>query len=164
MEYLGVPKPCPGKEPEYERRHRISGLGIFFAVVIPIAAAAVAGWWVWKNWAGRGFGQIRLGEQCTLPSPLFLWFRGLMTIPLTATFDGQAPYIKYPVMAVSAIVAVGMTLPTLASSLWNWVTNLVRRSRTTRYTTRSSFARESGYAAVDEDEGELLGDESDEEV
>jgi len=39
------------------------------------------------------------------------------------------------------------------------------RGRTARFTTRDSFARGRGdYAIVDEDEGELLGEESDEEV
>jgi hypothetical protein len=34
-----------------------------------------------------------------------------------------------------------------------------------RYTSRSSFARGRGdYAVVDDDEGELLGEDSDEEV
>lgn len=33
-----------------------------------------------------------------------------------------------------------------------------------RYTTRSSFARGASYEPVDDDEGELLGDDSEEEV
>jgi hypothetical protein len=42
---------------------------------------------------------------------------------------------------------------------------LVGRGSGRRFTTRYSFARGRGdYAIVDEDEGELLGDESDEEV
>ncbi|KAI9729782.1 MAG: vacuolar protein sorting/targeting protein PEP1 [Claussenomyces sp. TS43310] len=144
MEYLGQPKPCPGKEDEFERQRGLSSVSLFFAIVVPIAAAAGVGWWVWKNWAGRGFGQIRLGEQ--------------------ATFDDQAPYIKYPVMVVSAVVAVGIALPSLAGSLWNGTIKLFRRGRPARFTTRSSFTRDASYTAVDEDEGELLGEESDEEV
>jgi hypothetical protein len=43
--------------------------------------------------------------------------------------------------------------------------NLIGQGRSRRFTTRDSFARGRGdYAIVDEDEGELLGDESDEEV
>jgi hypothetical protein len=81
-----------------------------------------------------------------------------------ATFDEQAPYIKYPVLAISAIVAVIITLPTLASSAWRAVSGLFSLGETARFTTRSSFARGANYAPVDEDEGELLGEESDEEV
>lgn len=36
--------------------------------------------------------------------------------------------------------------------------------RNKRFTTRRSFARTADYEAVDDDEGELLGEESDEEV
>jgi hypothetical protein len=81
-----------------------------------------------------------------------------------STFDEQAPYIKYPVLAISAIVAVIITLPTLASSGWRAVSGLFSRGRTARFTTRSSFARGANYTPVDEDEGELLGEDSDEEV
>jgi hypothetical protein len=43
--------------------------------------------------------------------------------------------------------------------------NVLGKGRSRRFTTRDSFARGRGdYAIVDEDEGELLGDESDEEV
>ncbi|EHL02394.1 putative Vacuolar protein sorting/targeting protein 10 [Glarea lozoyensis 74030] len=121
-----------------------SGVGIFFAIIIPIAVAAGVGWYVWRNWASK-FGQIRLGEQ--------------------SSFDGEAPYIKYPVLVVAGIVAVVQALPLLVSSLWRSASTALGRSRPARFTTRDSFARGRGdYAVVDEDEGELLGDESDEEV
>jgi hypothetical protein len=81
-----------------------------------------------------------------------------------STFDEEAPYIKYPVLAISAIVAVIITIPTLASSAWRAVSGLFGRGRMARFTTRSSFARGANYAPVDEDEGELLGEDSDEEV
>lgn len=67
-------------------------------------------------------------------------------------------------LAISAVVAVIITLPTLALSAWRAVSGLFGRSRTARFTTRSSFARGANYAPVDEDEGELLGEDSDEEV
>jgi hypothetical protein len=42
---------------------------------------------------------------------------------------------------------------------------MLSRGGSKRFTTRDSFARGRGdYAVVDDDEGELLGDESDEEV
>jgi hypothetical protein len=83
---------------------------------------------------------------------------------VASTFDEQAPYIKYPVIAISAIVAVIITLPALASSAWQTVSRILSRSKTARFTTRSSFARGANYAPVDEDEGELLGEDSDEDV
>ncbi|KAI1435015.1 hypothetical protein GGR50DRAFT_658905 [Xylaria sp. CBS 124048] len=152
--------PCPGHEEEFKKKHGVSGVAIFFAVVIPILIAALAGWWVYSNWQGK-FGQIRLGEQ--------------------STFDNDAPWIKYPVVAISAIVAVVGALPLLISSAWRTARSTfsglvgrggsggrygwVRSGGPRRFTTRDSFARGRGdYAIVDEDEGELLGDDSDDEI
>ncbi|KAI0815655.1 hypothetical protein GGR55DRAFT_355937 [Xylaria sp. FL0064] len=152
--------PCPGHEEEFEKKHGVSGVVIFFAVVIPIAFAAAVGWWVYNNWQGK-FGQIRLGEQSGL--------------------DNDAPWVKYPVIAVSAIVAVIGALPLVASSVWRTVSSTVTRlsgrgngggrhswlrsNGLRRFTTRDSFSRGRGdYAIVDDDEGELLGDDSDDEA
>lgn len=155
-----TPHPCPGHEEEFERKRGVSGVGLFFAIIIPISLAAAAGWWVYRNWRGK-FGQIRLGEQ--------------------NGFGSDAPWVKYPVIAVSGVVAVVGALPLLAGSLWRVVSSAWDRARSgrdgggrydwlrgnsqRRFTTRDSFARGRGdYAIVDEDEGELLGDDSDEEV
>ncbi|KAI0204673.1 hypothetical protein F4808DRAFT_306358 [Astrocystis sublimbata] len=155
--------PCPGHEEEFEKKHGVSGVVIFFAVVVPITVAALVGWWVYNNWQAQfgQFGQIRLGEQSGL--------------------DSDAPWVKYPVIVVSAVVAVVGALPLVASSIWRTVSSTYRRfsgrgesggrygwlssSGPRRFTTRDSFARGRGdYAIVDEDEGELLGDASDDEV
>ncbi|KAI1479859.1 Oligoxyloglucan reducing end-specific cellobiohydrolase [Daldinia eschscholtzii] len=149
--------PCPGHEEEFEKARGISGVGIFFAVVIPIGVASAVGWWVYRNWQSK-FGQIRLGEQSSL--------------------DSDSPWVKYPVVAVSAVVAVAGALPLLVGSLWRTVKEKVRGrgdsggryswlqgGNQRRYTTRDSFARGRGdYAIVDEDEGELLGDDSDDDA
>jgi len=141
---ISVAHPCPGFEDNFGKRHGPSGWAILFAIIIPIAVASAVGYWVWKNWANK-FGQIRLGEQ--------------------SSFDGEAPWVKYPVMVVAGLVAVLQALPLLAASLWRSVSSALGRSSSTRFTTRDSFARGRGdYAVVDEDEGELLGEESDEEV
>jgi hypothetical protein len=165
-----APKICPGKEKEFEEKYGTSGVTIFFAVTIPFALAAAAGWWVWRNWNGK-FGQIRLGEQGS------------------SAFDSDRPWVKYPVIALSAVVAVIGALPVVATSLWRAARGVADRwglggtggrgawSRlggsggrfanggTRRFTTRDSFARGSGdYAIVDDDEGELLGEDSDEEL
>jgi hypothetical protein len=139
----GEDHPCPGKEGDYKKEKHVSGVAIFFAVILPIAAAAGIGYWVYNNWTSN-FGQIRLGEA--------------------SSFSDQAPYVKYPVMAISAVAALALALPGLASALWHEINKLLGRSTRGRFTTRSSFARDSEYAAVDEDEGELLGEDSDEDV
>ncbi|KAI9838651.1 MAG: hypothetical protein M1819_004965 [Sarea resinae] len=161
LEFSGQSIACPGREKEYKKKRKgISGVGLFFAITMPICAAAAVGWWVWRNWDGK-FGRIHLGDTAS-----------------GAGFDGTNPLIRWPVVAVSGLVAVVATLPLLASSLWRSVAGLFGRGGSgggygaiggggagRRYTTRSSFARGRGdYAVVDEDEGELLGDESDEEV
>ncbi|KAJ2987123.1 hypothetical protein NUW58_g4677 [Xylaria curta] len=152
--------PCPGHEEEFNKQHGVSGIAIFFAVVVPIVVAGLVGWWVYSNWQGK-FGQIRLGEQSSL--------------------DNDSPWVKYPVIAVSAVVAVIGALPLVASSVWRTVSSTftrlrgrgdsggryswLRSSGPRRFTTRDSFARGRGdYAIVDEDEGELLGDDSDDEA
>jgi len=154
MDYTSRKHPCPGKEDEFNKKHGISGAGLFFAIVIPIAAAAGAGYWVWKNWDGK-FGQIRLGDNGGGG--------------LAGAFDGEAPWIKYPVMALSGIIAVIAALPMVVGSVWKAVSTRLGRggsrgSYARPYTSRSSFQRGRGdYSVVDEDEGELLGD-SDEDL
>lgn len=159
------PKACPGKESEYEERHRISGVGLFFAITIPIAFAGAAGWWVWRNWSGK-FGQIRLGDTSG-PG-----FGG-------GAFESDSPFVRYPVIALSAAVAVAGAIPLVVAALWRSGVAAVDRLRygdggsfsrlagggARPFTTRDSFARGRGdYATVDDDEGELLGEDSDEEV
>lgn len=165
--------PCPGHEKEFEQRHSgPGGFVIFLIILLSFGGAGAVGWWVFRRWeAGGSFGQIRLGEH---PSD-----GGLL--------DADSPWIRYPVVAVSAAVAVVGALPILASALWRTATSAAERwgfsggagrgaygalglggggSRgPRRFTTRDSFARGTGdYAGLDEDEGELLGEDSDEEI
>jgi hypothetical protein len=155
---------CPGHDDEFSKKHGPSAWGIFFAVAIPIVVATGVGYWVWKNWANK-FGQIRLGEQ----GMFFPHFHIICFYAFTdynpASFDSEAPYIKYPVLVIAAVVAVAQAVPLLVSSLWRSASSMLSRGGSKRFTTRDSFARGRGdYAVVDDDEGELLGDESDEEV
>lgn len=137
--------PCPGFEEDFEKKHGISGFGIFLAVVIPFAAASGIGYYVWKNWDGK-FGRIRLGDS-------------------GGGFDSEAPWVKWPVAAISGLVAVVAAIPLLIGSLWRFVAGRMGGYGGRTYTSRSSFARGRGdYAVVDPDEGELLGEESDEDV
>lgn len=161
---------CPGKEKEFEQRNGISGIGLFFALTIPFGLAAAAGWWVYRNWS-KNFGQIRLGEQSSS--------EGL----LGGGLDSDSPWVKYPVIALSATVAVIGAIPLLLTGLWRTSVGAAERwfgggsggrgawshlgggAGPRPFTTRDSFARGRGdYAGVDDDEGELLGDDSDEEV
>jgi len=143
MDFAAQSHPCPGHEKEYQEKKGISGAGLFFAIVIPIAAAVGVGYWVWRNWDGK-FGRIRLGEPMA----------------------GENPWIAWPVAVLSAVVAVLGALPLLVGSIWRSL-----RARfgggygTIPYTSRSSFARGRGgyYAAVEENDDELLGENSDDD-
>ncbi|RAR10169.1 signal sequence binding protein [Stemphylium lycopersici] len=143
--------PCPGFEEDFQKKHGIGGFSLFLAIVLPFAAAAGIGYYVWRHWDGK-FGRIRLGDSSS------------------GAFDSDAPWVKWPIAAVSGLVAVVSALPLLVGSVWRWAAGRMGGGggyggygRT--YTSRSSFARGRGdYAVVDPDEGELLGDESDEDV
>ena len=67
-----------------------------------------------------------------------------------------------PAAFVAAVVAVVAALPSIVVALYGATVGRFFQQRP-RYTTRGSFAR-GDYANVASDEGELLGDESDEEV
>ena len=140
LEYVGREYPCPGHETEFKEEHRgLSGFWFFVLVILlPFTLAGGIGYWVWRNWDGN-FGRIRLGDG-------------------GSAFDTDKPWLRYPVLAVSATVAVVAAIPLLVASLWRSVSGMFGRGR--RYTTRQSFARGRGdYAVVDPDEDELLGDE-----
>lgn len=82
----------------------------------------------------------------------------------TATFDSQAPYIKYPVLAIAGAGALIIAAPSVVASVWGWLRKTLGGRGNARFTTRGSFARGADYEAVDESEGELLGEDSDDEV
>ena len=160
-----APQPCEKHKDEFDRAHPgLSGVSLFLAIVVPFAAAGAIGWYVWRHWS-TSFGQIRLGEGGD--------GRG--------AFDDDRPWVKYPIIALSAVVAAIGALPVVAGALWRTGKSATERwgwsdgggggwSRlggggTRRFTTRDSFARGRGdYDIVDDDEGELLGEDSDEEV
>jgi photosystem II stability/assembly factor-like uncharacterized protein len=145
LEFTGTERPCPGHDKDFAERHRgLSGFWLFVvAFLFPVAVATAVGYWVWKNW-GQQFGRIKLGAE---PG---------------GTFDTDNPWISYPIMAISALVAVMAAAPLLVSSLWRSARGAWGGGR--RYTTRSSFARGRGdYAVVDPDEDELLGVEDDDD-
>lgn len=141
-----VSKPCPSKEKEYGEKHGISGIGLFFAIVIPLGLAAGAGYYAYTRWDGK-FGQIRLGEGAG-GSDGFL--------------SRSSPLVTVPIAAIAGIVAVAKALPLLATSLWRTASGYVRLGRggaaSRPYASRGSFAARRGdYAHVVDDEDELLG-------
>ncbi|KAL1965296.1 hypothetical protein VTN77DRAFT_5898 [Rasamsonia byssochlamydoides] len=148
-----ISKPCPNKEKEYQEKHGISGVGLFFAIVIPIGLAAAVGYYVYTRWDGK-FGQIRLGEHVGESEGLF---------------SRDSPLITVPIAIIAGTVAVIQALPLLASSLWRSVSGYIRlpgrRSGPRPYATRGAFAARRGdYTSVVDDEDELLGaDDFDEE-
>lgn len=153
--------PCPDHEDDWNKAHRISGVGLFFAIVLPVAAASAAGWYVWRNWDGK-FGRIQLGDGAAGSR-----------IGLGGAFERDAPWIKYPVLAISAVAAVVVAIPMVVSTIWRTLSTRFggRGGRYSSYggsrpyTSRGSFQRGRGnYAVIDPDEGELLGDESEEEL
>ncbi|KAL3494177.1 hypothetical protein BJX62DRAFT_198701 [Aspergillus germanicus] len=138
--------PCPGKEDQYEKKHGISGVGLFFAIITPIAAAGLVGYFVYTRWDGK-FGQIRLGETAGGSEGLLSRDSLLITVPITI---------------IAGIVAVAKALPLLASSLWRSASGYVRlgqnRGYPRPYASRASFAARRGdYSSVIDDEDELLG-------
>ncbi|KAF2674767.1 vacuolar protein sorting/targeting protein 10 [Microthyrium microscopicum] len=151
LEYVGESKPCPGHEKEFEEHHRgLSGAGLFFAIVLPISAAAAVGYYVYSKWDGK-FGRIRLGESMGGNGGSF--------------WSSEQPWIAWPVTVVSGLVALVAALPLLVGSVWRSVSGRFGGGYGGRtYTSRSSFARGRGDYASVADEGELLGDDSDEEV
>jgi hypothetical protein len=138
-----VSQPCPSHEEEYERKHGISGVGLFFAIVIPVAVAAGAGYWVYTRWDGK-FGQIRLGEGQT-----------------AEFFSRDSALLSIPVAIIAGTVAAVKVLPLLGMSVWRSASGYVRlpgRSRGPRpYATRGEFAARRGDYSVVDDEDELLG-------
>lgn len=147
LEHTSAVHPCDGHEAEFERKHGgPRGFALFLAIVLPFAAAGGIGYYVWRHWDGK-FGRIRLGDAGS------------------SGFDADSPWIRWPVAAVAGLVAVVAAIPLLVGSLWRMVSGRFGGYGGRTYTSRSSFARGRGdYAVVDPDEGELLGEDSDEDV
>lgn len=134
----GEAKPCRGKEDQFKKKHsKIGGFGLFMAIAFPIGAAAAAGWYVWTKVLNRQVGAIRLGEE------------------------RESNLLQYPIIALAAIVAVAAAIPQILGAVGRWLGTKFTRQR--RYTTRSSFARGGDYSIVNNDEGELLGDDDDDD-
>jgi hypothetical protein len=130
--------PCPGKEKEYyEDRRGLRGWALAYVIMLTFGMAGVVGYIFWKRCADGRFGQIRLGEGDPLSQPF---------------------YIRYPLIAISGIVAAAILLPDAIISGWKWLRGKLSRQK--RFTTRRSFQR-GGYAALANEsftDAELLDD------
>lgn len=149
LQYTSSSFPCPGKQEEYRKARGMSRAGLFFAITLPILVAAGVGWWAWRTY-GSKLGRIRLGE--TAPS-----------------FDANSPWLAWPVMGVSAVAAAILAIPVVMMSILRWAKERFskRGSGSSPFTSRASFGRgrDAGYASVNvDDENDLLGDDSDEDV
>jgi len=151
LELAGEAHPCPHHQKEFDEKHRLSGVGLFFAIVLPIMGACGVGWYVYNKWDGK-FGRIRLGDAGTPGS----------------MFSTDKPWISYPVALAAGLFAVIVAIPEVVGAINRWARGRFGRGAyapTPSYRSRSSFARGRGeYVGVENDEGELLGEESDEEV
>lgn len=128
-------KPCPGREKEFEKKHRgLHGFGLFLVIVLPIGMTAVIGYIMWDHFSKR-YGQIRLGEE----------------------EENQNIFINAFVVSVAAVIAVVSVVPDFFRSLVRTVQNKFKRSR--RFTSRRSLARGNDYSVVAAAEDELLGDD-----
>lgn len=161
---------CPGYEEEYRKKHGISGAGLFFAITIPVLVAIGVGYWVYRRMDGR-FGRIRLGGD----GPALGGAGGSVGGGNVA----DSPWVRYPIAAVAGLAAVVMATPRVVGGVVRAARERFGRrggggygraglgSGTGRgpFTTRGSFRRGPGYSAVGGgDEGELLGDDSEDEV
>jgi len=158
---------CPGHEDEYRKKNGISGAALFFAIVLPIAAAAIVGWFAWKQLESR-FGRIRLGDE----TPRVGGIGGGASSRLSSMLDGDSLFVRIPVVIVSAAAAGIMAVPTVIGALVKAVRGRGsggaggsgRYGGSGGYTSRGSFARARGrqqdYNAVQSgDEDDLLGDD-----
>ena len=153
--------PCPGHEADFEEVVRKRGLGGFWffvlVVLLPVALASGVGYWVYGHWDGK-FGRIRLGDGGAGGD----------------VFDADKPWIKWPIVALSAVVAVVAAMPLVLASAWRGVLGLVGRGGgygrlggaggggVNPYTSRGDFARGSRFSVGDVDEDELLGEDDEE--
>jgi hypothetical protein len=130
--------PCPGKEDQYsKRRGGLRGWALAYVIILSFGMAGVCGYIFWRRCADGRFGQIHLGEGDSSSQPF---------------------YIRYPLIAISGIVAAAILLPDGIISCWQWIRSKFTRQK--RFTSRQSFAR-GGYDALANDsftDAELLDD------
>ncbi|KAK9490568.1 hypothetical protein V1508DRAFT_457722 [Lipomyces doorenjongii] len=144
---------CPGHENEFGHIHRgIHGFGLFFLILLPFCMAGVVAYVLYNHYYGQ-YGQIRLGETD------FDTRIGL------GTDNGL---VKYPIMAVSAVVAFVSALPVIATQLFtSWRGRAPRPSRLYRgrngtdsfHLSRTNTAGRYQYAPVIVDDARAVRDD-----
>jgi hypothetical protein len=130
--------PCPGREDDYYKKSRgLHGWGLAYVILLVFGLTGVAGYIFWKRCSDGRFGQIRLGEGDAASQPF---------------------YIRYPLIAISGVMAAAVLLPHAIVSGWSWLRTKFTRQK--RFTSRQSFAR-NGYASLANEsfsDAELLDD------
>lgn len=154
LDMTGGSRACPGHEEEHRLRQSPSGWGTFFAIIVPVTLAMAVGYFVWQNWDGK-FGRIRLGDGSGSP----------LSGTRSTLFSADGPVVRGGVAVAAGVVAVLGVVPLVVGAVGRAALGMWDRLRGggRRYTSRQSFSR-GQYSIVDEDEGELLGNESDEEA
>ena len=175
---MGSPKKCPGMDEEFYKKYGTSGWLIFFIVVICVGAAGGIGWFIYTRFlAGGQIGRIHLGDSDGIASTT-----SRMHFPMP-NFDTNSPFVRYPVVAVSAVAAGLMAVPMIIISGGKWIRDRFAGSRrggysrlggaangwsggsgSRTYTSRRSFARGRDWAGGANAESDLLGEDSDEEA
>lgn len=142
MDLTSQVHPCPGREADFYKKSKVSTFRFLFAISTPFIFAGGIGYYIWRNWDGK-YGRIRLGES--------------------SAFDRSNPWIRWPVTMLSAIVAVSVSMPLLAASVWRSLSGLFGRFSSSTYKQRDFSVRNTGaYSIVDNDE-ELLGEDSEDD-
>ncbi|KAK9325308.1 hypothetical protein V1517DRAFT_269739 [Lipomyces orientalis] len=110
-----IPHACPGHEKESENLHRgIHGFGLFLLIVLPFGMAAVVAYVLYNHYYGQ-YGQIRLGET---------------DFDMRIGLGTDNGLLKYPIIAVSAVIALFSALPGIAQQLFtSWRGRTSRPSR-----------------------------------
>ncbi|KAK9475569.1 uncharacterized protein V1510DRAFT_405637 [Dipodascopsis tothii] len=154
-----TPKPCPGHESDFDRRHSgLRGFSLFLVIILPFVLVGIITYIVWQRFYGR-YGQIRLD----------------LDNDLDPAYDSSV--LRYPILIFSAMATTIGSLPEIVKSIYSrWSGRSLRPSRLYRPRTGiDSFPLDSRTSTrsyryspvVVEDavgnDAELLGSDEDDE-
>ncbi|ORY81895.1 hypothetical protein BCR37DRAFT_379793 [Protomyces lactucae-debilis] len=140
----GTRHPCPGHEEEFRKsRKRLGGFWLFMLVALPFGLAGCVGYIVYQRMGYSQLGQIRLGDDALGAGP---------------GRPSAADLLEYPIIAISAVVALLSAIPMMAKLTYGAVSR--RFGRSSPFDSRGSFAR-SGYDPLAREDAGLLSDDDD---
>ncbi|KAK9455647.1 hypothetical protein V1511DRAFT_306532 [Dipodascopsis uninucleata] len=141
--------PCPGKDNEFNNRHRgIGAIAIFLLILLPVAMSGMVLYVLYNHYYGR-YGQIRLGDT-----------------DFDTRLDGlENGILKYPIFIASGVIAVAASIPVIVSELFTkWTGRAARPSRMYRGRRAEDvipLGRRHGYAPVEPSGINVLSDSDD---